>query len=112
MRFDGEISAFAKSQLEFEVNLLIAKNDLASCRADLEARLGQRIVLKSNGGRRRTVIHQGFLENCSSNVFTVCCPISPTYSEHVCFSYIDLLTKVVEVAFNDEELELLLQQEN
>ena len=58
MRFDGEISAFAKSQLEFEVNLLIAKNDLASCRADLEARLGQRIMLKSNGGRRRTVIHR------------------------------------------------------
>jgi len=62
MRFDGEISAFAKSQLEFEVNLLIAKNDLASCRADLEARLGQRIMLKSNGGRRRRVfwriVHQ------------------------------------------------------
>lgn len=90
--------------------LLIAKTDLASCRAELEERLGQRIMLKSNGGRRRTVIHEGYLENCSSNVFTVCCPVSPTYNEHVCFSYIDLLTRVVEIAFDDEGLEKLLQQ--
>ena len=89
---------------------MIAKTDLASCRSDLEDRIGQRIMLKSNGVRRRTVIHEGYLENCSSSVFTVCCPVSPTYSEHVCFSYIDLLTKVVEIAFDDEELERLLKQ--
>ena len=91
---------------------MIVKSDMASCRAELEAHLGQRIMLKSNGGRRRTVIHQGFLENCSSNVFTVCCPVSPSYSEHVSFSYVDLLTKVVEIAFTDEELEQLLQQDD
>jgi uncharacterized protein Veg len=89
---------------------LIVKSDIASCRAELEAHLGQRIMLKSNGGRRRTVIHEGYLENCSANVFTVCCPVSPTYSEHVCFSYIDLLTKVVEIAFDDDSLERLLLQ--
>ena len=89
---------------------MIAKTDLASCRSDLEDRIGQRIMLKSNGGRRRTVIHEGYLGNCSSSVFMVCCPVSPTYSDHVCYSYIDLLTKVVEIAFDDEELERLLKQ--
>ena len=67
-------------------------------------------MLKSNGGRRRTVIHEGYLENCSSNVFTVCCPVSPTYNEHVCFSYIDLFEpNVVEIAFDEDGLERLLQ---
>ncbi|MGI6157617.1 MAG: Veg family protein [Saccharofermentanales bacterium] len=90
---------------------MIAKSDLNACREQLEERLGERIMLKSNGGRRRTVIHEGYLENCSANVFTVRCPVSPTYSEHVCFSYIDLLTKVVEIAFDDDELERLLQSD-
>jgi uncharacterized protein Veg len=83
---------------------LIAKSDLISCRDDLSNHIGTRVRLKSNGGRKRTIVHEGFLDNCSVNVFTVRCPVSATYNEFVSFSYVDLLTKTVEVTFQDSEV--------
>ncbi len=82
---------------------MIAKADLLSCKQDLEAHIGSRVRLKSNGGRKRTIIHEGILESCSLNVFTVRCPVSANYNEHVSFSYVDMLTKTVEVKFADED---------
>lgn len=82
---------------------MIAKADLQSCKKDLEAHIGAKVRLKSNGGRKRTIIHEGFLEACSSNVFTVRCPVNPFYDEYVSFSYVDMLTKTVEVHFADAD---------
>lgn len=82
---------------------MIAKADLLSCKQDLEAHIGAKVRLKSNGGRKRTIIHEGFLDACSLNVFTVRCPITPFYDEYVSFSYVDMLTKTVEVKFADED---------
>ena len=68
-------------------------------------------MLKSNGGHAVRSSIRGFLRI----VPRTCLPYAvlwPSYSEHVSFSYVDLLTKVVEIAFTDEELEQLLQQDN
>lgn len=90
---------------------LISKTDVTSCRDSLKEHVGDRVYLKSNGGRRRTLVHEGYLEKCSANVFTVRCPVSTTYDEHVCFSYVDLLTNVVEIAFTADELDELMQKD-
>lgn len=82
---------------------MIAKADLLSCKQDLEAHIGARVRLKSNGGRKRTIVHEGYLETCSLNVFTVRCPVSTNYDEFVSFSYVDMLTKTVEVKFADQD---------
>jgi uncharacterized protein Veg len=82
------------------VIILIEKSDLRICRTGLEERIGRKIWLKSKGGRKRTIIHEGYLDTCSSNVFTVRCPVSPAYDEYVSFSYVDVLTKVVEIRFD------------
>ncbi len=82
--------------------MLIEKSDLRICRSGLQERIGRKIWLKSKGGRKRTIIHEGYLDNCSSNVFTVRCPVSSAYDEYVSFSYVDVLTKVVEIRFDKE----------
>lgn len=78
---------------------MIAKTDLQTCKEDLQAHIGTRVRLKSNGGRKRTIVHEGYLDTCSMNVFTVRCPVSANYNEFVSFSYVDMLTKTVEVKF-------------
>ncbi|HHV42987.1 MAG TPA: hypothetical protein GXX72_09180 [Clostridiaceae bacterium] len=81
---------------------MIEKSDLRICRDGLEERIGRKIWLKSKGGRKRTIIHEGYLDTCSSNVFTVRCPVTSAYDEYVSFSYVDVLTKVVEIRFDKE----------
>ena len=86
---------------------MIAKTDLDSCRRDMETFVGKRVRLKSNGGRKRTIIQVGILDNCYPNVFTVRCSRSNAYQEMVSYSYIDVLTRAVEIAVETEALESL-----
>ena len=86
---------------------MIAKTDLDSCRRDMETFVGKRVRLKSNGGRKRTIIQVGILDNCYPNVFTVRCSRSNAYQEMVSYSYIDVLTRAVEIAVETENLESL-----
>lgn len=83
---------------------MIVKSDLDSCRKDMQSNIGKRIRLKSNGGRKRTIVQEGILDCCYPNVFTVRCSKMNKYQELVSYSYIDILTRVVEIAI-DAELE-------
>ena len=77
---------------------MIVKTDLDICRRGMQSFIGKRIRLKSNGGRKRTIIQEGVLDHCYPNVFTVRCARKDV-SDHetVSFSYIDILTRVVEI---------------
>lgn len=77
---------------------MIVRNDVDSCRKGMEAYVGKRVRLKSNGGRKRKIVHDGILESCYPNVFTVRCLNDNSYQETVSYSYVDVLTRVVEVA--------------
>jgi uncharacterized protein Veg len=77
---------------------MIVRDDVDSCRKGMRAYLGKRVRLKSNGGRKRTIIQEGVLENCYPNVFTVRCNNGNSYPEMISYSYVDVLTRVVEVA--------------
>jgi uncharacterized protein Veg len=81
---------------------MIVKSDLETCRKDMQSNIGKRIRLRSNGGRKRTIIQEGILDSCYPNVFTVRCSKMNRYSELVSFSYIDVLTRVVEIAVEAE----------
>ncbi len=82
---------------------MIVRNDLDNCRKDMESFIGRRIRLRSNGGRKRTIIQEGILDHCYPNVFTVKCCRRNSYQETVSFSYIDILTRVVEIAVETGE---------
>jgi uncharacterized protein Veg len=77
---------------------MIVKSDLDTCRKGMEACIGKWIRLRSNGGRKRTIIQEGILDCCYPNVFTVRCSKRNAYQETVSYSYVDVLTRVVEVA--------------
>jgi len=76
---------------------MIVKADLDTCRRGMEAYVGKRVRLRSSGGRKRTIIQEGILENCYPNVFTVRCSKLNAYQEMISYSYIDILTRVVEI---------------
>ena len=82
---------------------MIIRNELENCRKDLEANIGKCVRLRSNGGRKRTIVQEGVLESCYPNVFTVRCNRRNSYQEMVSFSYVDVLTHVVEVALTLSE---------
>ncbi len=76
---------------------MIIKTDLDSCRKDMQAYIGKRVTLKSSGGRKRLIVQEGILESCYPNVFTVRCSKSNVYSEMISYSYVDILTRAVEI---------------
>ncbi len=85
---------------------MIIKSDLESCRAKLQTMIGSTVRLSSNGGRKRLIIHEGVIDNCYPNVFTVRCQReSDGAFEIVSYSYIDVLTRAVRIAIPAEAAE-------
>ena len=82
---------------------MIVKADLDVCRRGMQSYIGKRVKLRSNGGRKRTIVQEGTLDSCYPNVFTVrCSRKNAAYQETVSFSYIDILTRVVEIAIEPD----------
>jgi uncharacterized protein Veg len=81
---------------------MIVKSDLESCRKDMQSNIGKRIRLRSNGGRMSTIIQEGVLDSCYPYVLPVRCSMVNKHSELVSFTYIDVLTRVVEIAVEAE----------
>lgn len=82
---------------------MIVKTDLDICRKGMQSYIGKRIRLRSNGGRKRTIVQEGVLDRCYPNVFTVrCARKNVSDQETVSFSYIDILTRVVEIAIEPD----------
>ena len=77
---------------------MIVRDDVDSCRKGMSAYVGRKVRIKSSGGRKRTIVQEGILENCYPNVFTVRCNGRYSYPEMISYSYVDVLTRVVEIA--------------
>ena len=78
---------------------MIIRSDLDSCKSKLQSMIGSRVRLTSNGGRKRLIIHEGIIDNCYPNVFTVKCKTEAEGAyEIVSYSYIDVLTRAVRIA--------------
>lgn len=91
---------------------MIVRDDVDSCRKGMKAYVGRRVRLKSSGGRKRIIIQEGILENCYPNVFTVRCHSKNSYPEMVSFSYVDILTRVVEIAIETNESDRGAENDN
>ena len=82
---------------------MIIKSDLESCRSRLQSMIGSPVRLSSNGGRKRIIVHEGVVDNCYPNVFTVRCQReSDGAFEIVSYSYIDVLTRAVRIAIPEQ----------
>ncbi|NWL90192.1 Veg protein [Paenibacillus sp. 79R4] len=81
----------------------MAKNALSEIKNSLEAHVGQKIMLRANGGRRKTVERTGVLEETYPSVFIVKLGQDQQSFKRVSYSYADILTESVEVmVYNDD----------
>jgi len=74
----------------------MAKNSLWQIRKDLESHVGEKIQLRANRGRRKTLEKVGVLENTYPSIFIIRID-EPNYNQRLSFSYADVLTETVEL---------------
>jgi len=73
------------------------KSDLLEIKRSIEVCIGERVQLKSNKGRKKTVIREGIIENTYPNIFTVRFENEYEMTRRVSYSYIDVLTNAIEL---------------
>ncbi|ALS24785.1 MULTISPECIES: biofilm formation stimulator Veg [Paenibacillus] len=90
----------------------MAKNTLLDIKRSLEPHVGQKIMLKANGGRRKTIERSGVLEETYPSVFIVKLDQEHQTFKRVSYSYADILTESVEVTVqgDDGEVRITIQQ--
>ena len=75
---------------------------LADIKKAFDSNLGKRLVLKANGGRRKTVERFGTLAETYPSVFVIELDQDENAFERVSYSYADVLTETVQLTFFDE----------
>ncbi len=75
---------------------------LADIKKALDSNLGKRLLLKANGGRRKTVERFGTLAETYPSVFVIELDQDENAFERVSYSYADVLTETVQLTFFDE----------
>jgi uncharacterized protein Veg len=83
----------------------MGKNVLGEIKTNLDQYIGQRIILKANGGRRKTVERSGVLEETYPAVFIVKLDEEQHNFERVSYSYADILTETVELTVCEKDKE-------
>ena len=82
---------------------MAAKNALHDIKRNLEGLVGEKIMLRANGGRRKTIERTGVLEETYPSVFVVKLDQAENSFKRVSYSYADILTDTVELmVFRDD----------
>ncbi len=76
---------------------MLARNALHDIKSSLDELIGEKVLLRANGGRRKTIERSGVLEETYPSVFVVRLDPSDGSFERVSYSYADLLTETVEL---------------
>ncbi len=77
--------------------LLIQKKDFSQIKRDIETCVGERIKLKANKGRSKTIEREGIIENSYPCVFVIRFDNDCESIRRISYSYTDVLTKSVEI---------------
>jgi uncharacterized protein Veg len=76
---------------------------LASIKKSLDSNLGKKLMLKANGGRRKTIERSGVLAETYPSVFVVELDQDENAFDRVSYSYADVLTEAVELTFYEDK---------
>ncbi|WP_018663648.1 biofilm formation stimulator Veg [Heyndrickxia acidiproducens] len=79
---------------------------LTDIKKSLDSNLGKRLMLKANGGRRKTIERSGVLAETYPSVFVIELDQEENAFERVSYSYADVLTETVQLVFMDKQQEL------
>ena len=81
----------------------MANNSLNEIKRNLDTYVGEKIMLKANGGRRKTIERSGVLEETYPSVFIVKLDEEQHSFKRVSYSYADILTSSVELTICKDE---------
>ena len=70
---------------------------LASIKKDIQDHLGEKVVLKANGGRKKVLVNDGIIEETYPSIFVI--RLDSDTQRTVTYSYSDVLTKTVQLDF-------------
>ena len=73
------------------------KITLSSIKRNFEEHVGQKVMLKANGGRKRILVNEGVLESVYPSIFVV--RLQKDTQRTVTYSYSDVLTNTVQLDF-------------
>ncbi|MGP6139183.1 MULTISPECIES: Veg family protein [unclassified Jeotgalibaca] len=76
---------------------------LMDIKEELDSRLGKKVLLTAQAGRKRKTERKGILRETYHSVFVVDLDQEENAFERVSYSYADVLTSSVEISFYDEE---------
>ena len=76
---------------------------LMEIKEELDNRLGKKVVLTAQAGRKRKTERKGVLRETYHSVFVVDLDQEENAFERVSYSYADVLTSSVEISFYNEE---------
>lgn len=76
---------------------MATKTTLNEIRENIEGFVGQKVTLKANKGRKKTLVREGVLENAYPSIFVVKIDGGYDSVRRVSYSYSDILTETVEI---------------
>lgn len=79
---------------------------LTDIKRSLDSNLGKRLMLRANGGRRKTIERFGVLAETYPAVFVIELDQEENAFERVSYSYADVLTETVQLVFMDKQQEV------
>lgn len=76
---------------------MLPRNALHDIKRSLDDLIGEKVLLRANGGRRKTIERTGVLEETYPSVFVVKLDPPDGSFKRVSYSYADVLTETVEL---------------
>jgi uncharacterized protein Veg len=101
--FNFYLTFFACGAIIFISEVDRMPKTLADIKKALDSNLGKRLMLKANGGRRKTIERSGILAETYPSVFVVELDQEENAFERVSYSYADVLTETVQITFYDDK---------
>lgn len=85
---------------------LATRKTLVEIKQSLEDHLGEKVILRTNKGRKKVKVKEGIIMETYPSVFIVRIDLGLESERKVSFSYSDILTETVEVTLteNDERI--------
>lgn len=80
------------------------KELLEAIKKNIDEHVGEKVLLKANSGRRKMLVREGVLEQTYPNIFVVRIEANDNTSRVVSYSYSDILTKNVQIVFENNEV--------
>lgn len=75
---------------------------IAEIKEELEGRIGQRVLVTAQAGRKRVAKHQGVLSKTYPAIFVVHVNEGRGEISRISYSYTDLLTQNISIDFEEE----------